>query len=80
MKHPTISRLARGSIDGAKDRQSERGVTMVLVAMAIVAIMAMAALSIDVVTLYLANAESQRSANTAALAAARILSDLWRDR
>ena len=74
MKHPTISRLARRSIAGANDRQSERGVTMVLVAMAIVAIMAMAALSIDVVTLYLANAESQRSADTAALAAARILS------
>lgn len=47
---------------------------MVLVAMAIVAIMAMAALSIDVVTLYLANAESQRSADAAALSAARILS------
>src|SRR4029077_3748832 len=32
------------------------------------------ALSIDVVTLYLANAEAQRSADTAALAAARVLS------
>jgi hypothetical protein len=47
---------------------------MVLVAAAMVAVMAMAALSIDVVTLYLANAEAQRSADTAALAAARILS------
>lgn len=47
---------------------------MVLIASAMIAIMAMAALSIDVVTLYLANAESQRSADAAALAAARILS------
>jgi hypothetical protein len=47
---------------------------MVLVAAAMVAVMAMAALSVDVVTLYLANAETQRSADAAALAAARILS------
>lgn len=47
---------------------------MVLVAVAMVAIIAMAALSIDVITLYLAREEAQRSADTAALAAARILS------
>jgi hypothetical protein len=47
---------------------------MVLMALAMMAILAMAALSIDVVTLYLANAEAQRSADTAALAAARVLS------
>lgn len=47
---------------------------MVLVAVAMVAILAMAALSIDVVTLYLAKEEAQRSADAAALAAARILS------
>src|ERR1700737_5455348 len=55
-------------------RPGERGVTMVLMAIAMVAILAMAALSIDVVTLYLANTEAQRSADTAALAAARVLS------
>ncbi|MFZ1160018.1 MAG: pilus assembly protein TadG-related protein, partial [Candidatus Sulfotelmatobacter sp.] len=55
-------------------RQRERGVTMALVAAAMVAIMAMAALSIDAVTLYLANAEAQRSADSAALAAARVIS------
>ena len=55
-------------------RHGERGVTMVLVAVAMVAIIAMAALSIDVVTLYLAREEAQRSADTAALAAARVLS------
>ena len=55
-------------------RQGERGITMVLVAVAMVAIIAMAALSIDVVTLYLAREEAQRSADAAALAAARVLS------
>ena len=39
-----------------------------------VAIIAMAALSIDVITLYLAREEAQRSADQAALAAARVIS------
>jgi Flp pilus assembly protein TadG len=52
----------------------EGGVTMVLVAVAMVAIIAIAALSIDVITLYLAREEAQRSADAAALAAVRILS------
>jgi Flp pilus assembly protein TadG len=56
------------------ERTSERGVTMVFVALAMIAIIAMAALSIDVITLYLAREEAQRSADEAALAAARILS------
>jgi Flp pilus assembly protein TadG len=56
------------------ERNSERGITMVLVAVAMVAIIAMAALSIDVVTLYLAKEEAQRSADAAALAAARVIS------
>jgi Flp pilus assembly protein TadG len=57
-----------------QEHTSERGVTMVFVALAMVAIIAMAALSIDVITLYLAREEAQRSADQAALAAARILS------
>jgi Flp pilus assembly protein TadG len=55
-------------------RHAERGMTMVLVALAMVAIIAMAALSIDVVTLYLAREEAQRSADAAALAAERVIS------
>jgi hypothetical protein len=47
---------------------------MVLVALAMVAIIAMAALSIDVVTLYLARMEAQRSADAGALTAARVIS------
>jgi Flp pilus assembly protein TadG len=54
--------------------QRERGITMILVALAMVAIIAIAALSIDVTTLYLVREEAQRSADAAALAAARILS------
>jgi len=70
MKPPAIRRLR---CTGPSRRQ-ERGITMVLVAIAMVAIIAMAALSIDVVTLYLAREEAQRSADTAALAAARVIS------
>jgi Putative Flp pilus-assembly TadE/G-like/Putative Tad-like Flp pilus-assembly len=47
---------------------------MALVALALVGVIAMAALSIDVGTLYEASTEAQRSADTAALAAARVLS------
>src|SRR5712671_5350317 len=70
MKPPALRRSRK--FPPQHDR--EAGVTILLVAAAMVAIMAMAALSIDVVTLYLANAEAQRSADTAALAAARVLS------
>ena len=54
-------------------RSNERGITMALVAVAMVAIVGMAALSIDVVTLYVDREEAQRSADAAALAAARVL-------
>jgi Flp pilus assembly protein TadG len=47
---------------------------MALVALAMVGIIAMAALSIDVGTLYQASAEAQRSADQAALAGAKVLS------
>jgi hypothetical protein len=47
---------------------------MALVALAIVGIIAMAALSIDIGTLYQASAEAQRAADAAALAAARVIS------
>ena len=59
---------------GPVERAPERGVTMLLVALAMVAIIGMAALSIDVIVLYLAKEEAQHSADTAALAAAKVLS------
>jgi Flp pilus assembly protein TadG len=55
-------------------RADERGVTIILVALSMVGILAMAALSIDVVTLYLARLEAQRAADAGALAGARVLS------
>jgi Flp pilus assembly protein TadG len=66
MKKPFISR--------SREHCGEHGMTMILVAAAMVAIIGMAVLSIDVITLYLAKEEAQRSADAAALAAARILS------
>src|ERR1039457_1446730 len=70
MKPPAIRRFQRACLS----RSRERGITMVLVAIAMVAIIAMAALSIDVITLYLAREEAQRSADAAALAAAQVIS------
>jgi Flp pilus assembly protein TadG len=58
----------------AASRPRERGVTLLLVAVAMFSVIAMAALSIDVGTLYEASAEAQRAADAAALAAARVLS------
>lgn len=72
MKKPAIPKSFAAPSLAATGRQ--RGVTMVLVAVAMVAIIGMAALAIDVVTLYLDREEAQRSADAAALAAARILS------
>jgi hypothetical protein len=70
MKLPAIRRV-RCSYPA---RRRERGVTMVLVVLAMVGIIAMAALSIDVVTLFLAREEAQRAADAGALAAARVIS------
>jgi Putative Flp pilus-assembly TadE/G-like len=55
--------------------QKERGQTILLVAVTAVTILAMAALAIDVVTLYVARTEMQRAADGAALAAARAFVD-----
>jgi len=77
MKAPAIRRKnrerfgCRGSVSAPS---RERGVTMLLVAVSMVGIIAMAALSIDMVTLYLAREEAQRTADGAALAAARVIS------
>ena len=67
MKAPAISKSRIGP-------RPQRGVTMVLVALAMVAIIAMAALSIDVISLYLVKMEAQRAADAGALAAARVIS------
>lgn len=53
----------------------QRGQTMALVAISMVSLLAMAALAIDIVTLYAARGQAQRSADAAALAAAKVLAD-----
>src|SRR5712691_10537679 len=54
-------------------KKGERGVTLLLAALTMFVVLAMAALAIDVATLYLAKSEAQRAADAAALAAARAL-------
>jgi hypothetical protein len=57
-------------------RRSDRGVVITLVAVFMLAVIgAMAALSIDVVTLYTARSEAQLAADAAALAGARVLAN-----
>jgi Flp pilus assembly protein TadG len=68
---PAIFRRPARSIP---QRSGERGVTLALVAVAMFTIIAMAGLSIDAGTLYEASTEAQRSADAAALAAARAIS------
>jgi Flp pilus assembly protein TadG len=55
--------------------RSQRGQTMALVAISMVSLLAMAALAIDVVTLYVARGQAERGADAAALAAAKVLAD-----
>ncbi len=70
MRAPFIERRSKQ----ADSRRSERGATMALVAVAMLGVIAMAGVSIDIGTLYQASAEAQRSADAAALAAARVIS------
>jgi len=55
-----------------RGRSSERGVTMIIIALAMVSLLAMAALAIDVTTLYVAQGEAQNAADAAALAGAKM--------
>jgi len=56
-------------------RNPEKGQTILLVAVALVSLLGMAALAIDVVTLYVARSEIQRAADAAALAGAKAIAD-----
>src|SRR6266853_2568163 len=69
MRPPIIQRRERNR----RLRAREQGVTLLLVAVAMLGIITMAGMSIDIGTLYQASAEAQRSADAAALAAARVL-------
>jgi len=62
-------------------RKNEQGVIITLVAVFMLFVIgAMAALSIDVVTLYTARSEAQLAADSAALAGARVLANSGRPR
>src|SRR5712691_5896596 len=54
-------------------KNQERGVTLLLVAVDMVAVLAMAALAIDISTLYVTRSEAQRAADAAAVAGAKAL-------
>jgi hypothetical protein len=59
----------------SRRRHHERGQTIILVAISLVSLLAMAALAIDIVTLYSARSEIQRAADAAALAGAKAIAD-----
>src|SRR5579863_9218777 len=59
----------------SRHRHHEQGQTILLVAISLVSLLAMAALAIDVVTLYVARSEIQRAADAAALAGAKAIAD-----
>ncbi len=55
-----------------QSRETERGSTLLLAAFALIILLGMAALAIDVATLYVARTEAQRAADAAALAGATV--------
>jgi Flp pilus assembly protein TadG len=59
----------------ARQRRRERGQTIILVAISLVSLLAMAALAIDIVTLYVASSQIQRATDAAALAGAKAIAD-----
>jgi len=59
----------------SRQRPGERGQTIILVAVSMVSLLAMAALAIDIVTLYAARSAVQRAADAAALAGAKAIAD-----
>ncbi len=63
------------SDDYLRGRRSQRGQTILLVAVSMVALLGMAALAIDVVTLYVARTEIQRAADALALVGAKAIAD-----
>jgi hypothetical protein len=56
----------------SRHRSGEQGQTIILVAISMATLLAMAALAVDVVSLYSARSEAQRSAEAAALAGAQV--------
>ena len=61
--------------DRNSGRQGERGITLVYVALSMFALLGMAALAIDLITLYVGKSQVQRAADAGALAGAKTLVD-----
>jgi hypothetical protein len=59
----------------ARQRPNEKGQTIIFVAISLISLLAMAALAIDIVTLYVARSEIQRAADATALAGAKAIAD-----
>jgi len=59
------------TLRNSPERRRERGVTILIVAIALIAILAMSALAIDIVALYVTEGDAQRAADAAALAGAK---------
>jgi len=59
----------------SRTRKRQRGQTIILVAISLLSLLAVAALAIDVVTLYVARSEAQRAVDAAALAGAKAVAD-----
>src|SRR6266571_5693818 len=68
----TTNLIGRGQHKSS--RKGERGVTIFIVAVAMVSLLAMAVLAIDIVTLYVASGQAQQAADAAALAGAAAFS------
>jgi len=63
--------MQRNALAQFSQRKQERGVTILIVAIALMAILAMSALAIDIVALYVSEGDAQRTADAAALAGAK---------
>lgn len=74
MLRPFIKRARSRPGNRFRNPSNESGITLALVTVALFTILGMAALSIDIGTLYQAKAEAQRAADAAALSAARVIS------
>lgn len=62
----------RGTNNSNQGRNRQRGVSLILVAVAMVGLLAVSALAIDLASLYVARNEAQRAADSAALAGAKV--------
>jgi len=71
MKKPLVPRFSPRCQAGRSTFQRQKGQTLMLVAVSLTALIGLAALAIDVTTLYLAHSEAEKVADAAALAGAK---------